>query len=60
MEVSTRIATVLCGGDIDRGNLVDEEWLLNLEREHFVALALMPKTQERIAFMLKNGKPLRN
>ena len=60
MEVSTRIATVLCGGDIDRGSLVDEEWLLNLEREHFVALALMPKTQERIAFMLKNGKPLRN
>lgn len=60
MEVSTRIATVLCGGDVDRGTLVDEEWLLNLEREHFVALALMPKTQERIAFMLKNGKPLRN
>lgn len=60
MEVSTRIATVLCGGDIDRGSLVDEDWLLKLEREHFVALAQMPKTQERIAFMLKNGKPLRN
>jgi 3-hydroxyacyl-CoA dehydrogenase len=60
MEVSTRIATVLCGGEIDRGSLVDEQWLLDLEREHFVALALMPKTQERIAFMLKNGKPLRN
>jgi 3-hydroxyacyl-CoA dehydrogenase len=39
---------------------VDEEWLLQLEREHFVALALMPKTQERIAHMLKTGKPLRN
>ncbi|CAN5160080.1 3-hydroxyacyl-CoA dehydrogenase/enoyl-CoA hydratase family protein [soil metagenome] len=60
MEVSTRIATVLCGGEIDRGSLVDEEWLLRLEREHFVALALMPKTQERIAYTLKNGKPLRN
>jgi 3-hydroxyacyl-CoA dehydrogenase len=60
MEVSTRIATVLCGGDIDRGSLVDEQWLLELEREHFVALALMPKTQERIAHMLKTGKPLRN
>jgi len=60
MEVSTRIATVLCGGDVDRGTLVDEQWLLELEREHFVALAQMPKTQERIAFMLKNGKPLRN
>ena len=60
MEIATRIATVLCGGDIDRGSLVDEQWLLELEREHFVALALMPKTQERIAHMLKTGKPLRN
>ena len=59
-EVATRIATVLCGGNIDRGSLVDEQWLLKLEREHFVALAQMPKTQERIAYMLKNGKPLRN
>jgi 3-hydroxyacyl-CoA dehydrogenase len=59
-EIATRIATVLCGGEIDRGALVDEEWLLRLEREHFVALAQMPKTQERIAHMLKTGKPLRN
>jgi 3-hydroxyacyl-CoA dehydrogenase len=59
-EIATRIATVLCGGEIDRGSLVDEEWLLKLEREHFVALAGMPKTQERIAHMLKTGKPLRN
>jgi 3-hydroxyacyl-CoA dehydrogenase len=59
-EIATRIATVLCGGEIDRGALVDEEWLLRLEREHFVALAQMPKTQERIAHMLQTGKPLRN
>lgn len=59
-EVSKRIATVMCGGEVDRGAIVDEEWLLKLEREHFVALAQMPKTQERIAYMLKNGKPLRN
>jgi 3-hydroxyacyl-CoA dehydrogenase len=59
-EIATRIATVICGGDVDRGALVDEEWLLKLEREHFVALAQMPKTQERIAHMLKTGKPLRN
>ena len=52
-EIATRIATVLCGGDVDRGTLVDEEWLLRLEREHFVALAQMPKTQERIAHMLR-------
>ena len=59
-EIATRIATVLCGGEVDRGALVDEEWLLQLEREHFVSLAQMPKTQERIEHMLKTGKPLRN
>jgi len=59
-EIATRIATVLCGGEVDRGTVVDEEWLLRLEREHFVALAQMPKTQERVAHMLKTGKPLRN
>ena len=59
-EIASRIATVLCGGEIDRGAVVDEEWFLKLEREHFVALAQMPKTQERIAHMLKTGKPLRN
>jgi 3-hydroxyacyl-CoA dehydrogenase len=59
-EIATRIATVLCGGEVDRGSLVDENWLLRLEREHFVALAQMPKTQQRIAHMLKTGKPLRN
>jgi 3-hydroxyacyl-CoA dehydrogenase len=59
-EVSTRIATVLCGGNIDRGSLVDEDWLIRLEREHFVALAQMPKTQARIMHTLTTGKPLRN
>ena len=59
-EIATRIATVLCGGKVDRGSLVDEAWLLRLEREHFVELAQQPKTQERIAHMLKTGKPLRN
>jgi len=59
-DIAERIATVLCGGEVDRHSLVDEDWLLRLEREHFVALAQMPKTQERIAHMLKTGKPLRN
>jgi 3-hydroxyacyl-CoA dehydrogenase len=59
-EVSTRIATVLCGGAVDRGALVDEDWLIKLEREHFVALAQMPKTQARIVHTLTTGKPLRN
>jgi 3-hydroxyacyl-CoA dehydrogenase len=60
MEIATRIATVLCGGEVDRGSLVDEAWLLRLEREHFVALAQMPKTQARILHTLTTGKPLRN
>jgi 3-hydroxyacyl-CoA dehydrogenase len=59
-EIATRIATVLCGGEIDRGAIVDEEWLLKLERNHFVELAQQEKTQARIAHMLKTGKPLRN
>ncbi len=59
-EVSKRIATVMCGGEVDRGAIVDEDWLLALEREHFIALAQMPKTQERILHTLKTGKPLRN
>jgi 3-hydroxyacyl-CoA dehydrogenase len=59
-EIATRIATVLCGGEIDRNALVDEDWLLRLEREHFVALAQQPRTQARIAHMLETGKPLRN
>ncbi|CAN7347566.1 3-hydroxyacyl-CoA dehydrogenase/enoyl-CoA hydratase family protein [Pseudoxanthomonas sp. LjRoot143] len=59
-EIAVRIATVLCGGEVDRGALVDEEWLLKLERQHFVELAQQEKTQARIAHMLKTGKPLRN
>ncbi|MFT4257955.1 MAG: 3-hydroxyacyl-CoA dehydrogenase/enoyl-CoA hydratase family protein [Pseudoxanthomonas sp.] len=59
-EIAGRIATVLCGGEIDKGSIVDEEWLLKLERQHFVELAQQPKTQARIEHMLKTGKPLRN
>ena len=59
-EISSRIAHALCGGDVEPGSLVDEKWLLDLERHHFVELAKTPKTQERIEAMLKTGKPLRN
>ncbi len=60
MEIGSRIATVICGGEIDRGTPVPEDWFLALEREHFAALAVQEKTQQRIAHMLKTGKPLRN
>ncbi len=59
-EIGSRIAACLCGGEVTPGSMVDEKWMLDLERKHFCELAKMPKTQERIAFMLKNGKPLRN
>jgi 3-hydroxyacyl-CoA dehydrogenase len=59
-EISSRIAEALCGGEIEPGSLVDEQWLLDLERRHFVALAKTAKTQDRIEHMLKTGKPLRN
>lgn len=59
-EIATRIATVLSGGAVDRNSSVDEEWLIRLERKHFVELAQQDKTQARIEHMLKTGKPLRN
>ncbi len=59
-EIGSRIATVICGGEIDRGTPINEAWLHHLEREHFLALCAMDKTQERIGHMLKTGKPLRN
>ena len=59
-EIGSRIAEVMTGGDVDPGTEVDEEWLLALERQHFLALLQNRKTQERIAHTLATGKPLRN
>ncbi|GAB2546409.1 3-hydroxyacyl-CoA dehydrogenase/enoyl-CoA hydratase family protein [Rhodanobacter koreensis] len=60
VDIATRIADTLCGGVIERGSTVDEEWLLALERKHFVELAQTEKTQARIAHTMTTGKPLRN
>ena len=54
------IAGVMCGGDVDAGTLVDEEWVMALEREGFMSLLEHPKTQERIMGMMQTGKPVRN
>jgi 3-hydroxyacyl-CoA dehydrogenase len=54
------IAEVMCGGDVDAGSIVDEEWIMTLERKGFVSLLEHPKTQERIMGMMQNGKPVRN
>jgi 3-hydroxyacyl-CoA dehydrogenase len=54
------VARILTGGDITPGTLLNEQSLLDLEREAFLSLCGEPKTVERIAFTLKTGKPLRN
>ncbi|TCP06177.1 3-hydroxyacyl-CoA dehydrogenase/enoyl-CoA hydratase family protein [Caldimonas thermodepolymerans] len=59
-HLASLIADVLCGGDVEAGSLVNEEYLMGLERKHFCALLDHPKTQERIMGMLQTGKPVRN
>lgn len=58
--IGTKIAHVLCGGELTSGSLVDEEWFLELERAAFIELLATEKTQARVEHTLKTGKPLRN
>ena len=58
--IGERLAQVMCGGDLDPGTEVDENWILRMEIETFMGLAMEPKSQERIFYMLEHGKPLRN
>lgn len=58
--ISEKLGYVLCGGDLSERTEVSEQYLLDLEREAFLSLLGTRKTLERIQFMLKNGKPLRN
>jgi 3-hydroxyacyl-CoA dehydrogenase len=60
VKVANWAAYALCGGKLALGTLVSEQYLLGLEREAFLSLCGEKKTQERIAFTLKTGKPLRN
>ncbi|MGO9318284.1 MAG: 3-hydroxyacyl-CoA dehydrogenase NAD-binding domain-containing protein [Terracidiphilus sp.] len=59
-KVARWVAYILSGGRITPGTLVSEQYILDLEREAFLSLCGEQKTQERIAFTLKTGKPLRN
>ncbi len=58
--IGKKLAKVMSGGDLNHQTFVSEQYLLDLEREAFVSLCGERKTQERIAAMLKTGKPLRN
>ncbi|GAB4569117.1 MAG: 3-hydroxyacyl-CoA dehydrogenase/enoyl-CoA hydratase family protein [Anaerolineae bacterium] len=59
-KIANKLAYILTGGDLSAPGWVDEQYILDLEREAFVSLAGEPKSQERIWYMLQNNKPLRN
>ncbi|MBA3785084.1 MAG: 3-hydroxyacyl-CoA dehydrogenase, partial [Acidobacteria bacterium] len=58
--IGKKLAKIMSGGDLNHQTFVSERYLLDLEREAFLSLCGERKTQERIAGMLKTGKPLRN
>jgi len=60
VKIGTKVAEVLCGGNITPGTPISEQYLLDLERENFKSLCGEKKTQERIQYTLKTGKTLRN
>ncbi len=59
-KLGSLIAEIVSGGDIEAGSVVNEQWLLDLERKAFMELLNHPKTQERIMGMMQTGKPVRN
>ncbi|HET7615532.1 MAG TPA: 3-hydroxyacyl-CoA dehydrogenase, partial [Bacillales bacterium] len=60
VKIAKKLAFVLAGGRVPYGTVVDEKYLLDLEREAFLSLLGEPKTQQRMQHMLLKGKPLRN
>jgi 3-hydroxyacyl-CoA dehydrogenase len=60
VKIGTKVAEVLCGGNVSPGTPVSEQYVLDLEREAFKSLSGERKTQERIQYTLKTGKTLRN
>jgi len=60
LKIAKKLAYVIAGGKVPYGTLVDEQYLLNLEREAFLSLVADPLSQQRMQHMLLKGKPLRN
>lgn len=58
--IAKKLAYVMCGGDLSEATIVNEQYLLNLEREAFLSLCGERKTLERLQSVLKSGKPVRN
>jgi 3-hydroxyacyl-CoA dehydrogenase len=59
-RVAKAAAIALCGGEVEAGSRVDENWLLGVERRQFMELLRSDATRARIEHMLTTGKPLRN
>lgn len=60
LKIAKKLAYVISGGKVPYGTEVDEQYLLDLEREAFLSLVAEPKSQQRMQHMLVKGKPLRN
>lgn len=60
LKIAKKLAYVIAGGKVPFGTEVDEQYLLDLEREAFLSLIAEPKSQQRMQHMLVKGKPLRN
>ena len=58
--IAKNIAFTMCGGDVTKNSMVNEDWVLKIEKEKFIELATSDKTADRIQYMLEKGKPLRN
>lgn len=59
-HIGRKLAYVMSGGDLTSPQVVSEQYILDLEREAFLSLCGEKKTQERMQYILKYGKPLRN
>jgi 3-hydroxyacyl-CoA dehydrogenase len=60
LKIAKKLAHVIAGGNVPNGTEVDEQYLLDLEREAFLSLVGEVKSQQRMQHMLVKGKPLRN
>ncbi|MGD6794484.1 3-hydroxyacyl-CoA dehydrogenase/enoyl-CoA hydratase family protein [Metabacillus indicus] len=60
LKIAQKLAYVIAGGKVPFGTEVDEQYLLDLEREAFLSLVKEGKSQQRMQHMLVKGKPLRN
>ncbi len=59
-HIAGKLAHVMTGGELSQPTWVDEQYILDLEREVFLSLVGEDKTQQRMWHMLQTGKPLRN